>query len=106
MLHLGGVDCNNCSCVKRRKKKNCSSYRGCKLFLSKDRFEVVSVDCGIANIPPFRIDIPSSNESIWFGTKIIRAELNNKIELGEVLGPYYNSKPLELDYKVTLYWVT
>ena len=60
-------------------------YGGCKLFLSKDRFEVVRVDCGVASIPPFRIDIPSSSESIQFGTKMTRVEPDDKVELGEVL---------------------
>jgi len=46
------------------KKEDCSSYRDCKLFLSEDRLEVVRVDCGIASIPLFRIDVPSSSESI------------------------------------------
>ena len=92
--------------MERREKKDHSSYRGCKLFLSEDRFEVVRVDCGVASISPFRIDIPSSSESIWFGAKMTRIEPDNKIELGEVLRPYYNSKPLELDYEITLYWVT
>jgi len=55
--------------------------------LSKDRFEVVRVDCGIASISPFRIDIPSSSESIWFGAQTIRGESDDKVELGEVLGP-------------------
>jgi len=41
-----------------------SLYEGCKLFLSKDRFEVMRVNCGIASIPLFRIDVPSSSESI------------------------------------------
>ena len=62
-------------------------YEGCKLFLSKDRFEVVRVDCGIASIPPFRIDVPSSSESIWFSAETTRAEPDNKIELEKVLGP-------------------
>jgi len=44
--------------MERREKKNDSSYRGCKLFLSEDGLEVVRVDCGVASIPPFRIDIP------------------------------------------------
>jgi len=73
--------------VERRKKKNSGSYRGYKLFLSEDRFEVVRVDCGIASIPPFRIDIPSSSESIWFGAEMTRAEPDDKVELGEILGP-------------------
>ena len=73
--------------MERRKKKDCSSYRGCKLFLSEDGLEVVRVDCGVASIPPFRIDIPSSSESIWFGAETTRAEPDNKVELEEVLGP-------------------
>ena len=60
-------------------------YRDCKLFLSEDRFEVVRVDCGIANIPPFRIDVLLSSESIWFGAETTRVEPDNKVELGEVL---------------------
>ena len=64
-------------------------YRGCKLFLSEDRFEVVRVDCGIASIPSFRINITSSSESIWFGAETIRVESDDKIELGKVLGPPY-----------------
>ena len=57
------------------------------MFLSEDRFEVVRVDCGIASIPPFRIDIPLSSESIQFSAKTARVEPNDKIELEEVLGP-------------------
>ena len=56
------------------------------MFLSEDGLEVVRVDCGIASIPPFRIDIPSSSESIQFGAQITRAELDDKVELGEILG--------------------
>ena len=57
------------------------------MFLSEDGFEVVRVDYSIASIPPFRIDIPSSSESVWFGTKMTRVEPDDKIELEEVLGP-------------------
>ena len=57
------------------------------MFLSEDRLKVVRVDCGIASIPPFRIDIPSSSESIWFGAETTRVESDNKIELEEILEP-------------------
>jgi len=50
--------------MERREKKDSSLYGGCKLFLSEDGFEVVRVDCGMASISPFRIDIPLSSESI------------------------------------------
>ena len=59
------------------------------MFLSEDRFEVVKVDCGVASIPPFRIDVPLSSESIWFCAKMTRAEPDDKVELGEVLGPLH-----------------
>ncbi len=66
------VKINNCSCTKSRKKEDSSLYGDYKLFLNEDEFEVVRIDCGIANIPPFRIDILLSSESIWFDTKITR----------------------------------
>jgi len=55
--------------------------------LGEDRLKVVRVDCGIASIPPFRIDVLSSSESIQFGAKTTRAKPNDKVELREVLGP-------------------
>ena len=73
--------------MERRKKKNGGLYKGCKLFLSEDRLEVVRVDCGVASIPSFKIDVLSSSESIWFSAKIIKAEPDDKVELGEVLRP-------------------
>ena len=57
------------------------------MFLSEDGLEVVRVDCGVASIPPFRIDIPSSSKSIQFCAETTRAEPDNKVELEEVLRP-------------------
>jgi len=59
------------------------------LFLSEDSFEVVRVDYGIASIPPFKIDVLSFSESIWFGAEMTRVEPDDKVELEEVLGPPY-----------------
>ena len=71
------------------------------LFLSKDRFEVVRVDCSIASILPFRINIPSSTKNIWFGAEMTRAEPDDKIELEEIfrllclpLGQYLSSRKI------------
>jgi len=55
--------------------------------LSEDGLEVVRVDCSIASIPPFRIDVPSSSKSIQFCAETTRAEPDDKVELGEVLRP-------------------
>ena len=57
------------------------------MFLSEDGFEVVRVDCGVASIPPFRIDILLSSESVLFCAKIARTEPDDKVELRKVLGP-------------------
>jgi len=71
--------------MERRKEEDSSLYGGCKLFLSEDGLEVVRVDYSVANILPFRINVPLSSESIQFGAKMTRAEPDNKIELREVL---------------------
>jgi len=62
-------------------------YRGYKLFLSENGFEVMKVDCGIASILLFRIDIPLFSKIIQFGAKTIRMEPDNKIELRKIFGP-------------------
>ena len=54
------------------------------MFLSEDELEVVKVDCGIANIPLFRIDIPLFSESVQFGTKMTRMEPDDKVILSKV----------------------
>jgi len=78
--------------MERRVKKNSSLYGDCKLFLSDDRFEVVRVDCGIASILFFRIDVPPSSESIQFGAKMTRMEPDDKVELRKILGlPHLSS---------------
>jgi len=71
----------------RRKKKDSSLYKGHKLFLSENWFEVVGVNCDIANIPPFRVNIPLFSESIQFGAKTNRTELDGKVELRKILRP-------------------
>ena len=54
--------------------------------MSEDRREVVRVDYSVASIPPFRIDVLLSSESIWFDAEMNRIELNDKIELRKILG--------------------
>ena len=86
---MKGVQIYDCSCVERRKEENSSLYGDYKLFLSEDRFEVVRVDCSIASILFFWIDILSSSEGIQFGAKTTRAEPDDKVELEEVLRPLH-----------------
>ena len=78
--------------MERREKEDYSLYGGYRLFLSKNGLEVVGlevvrVDCSVASILFFRIDILLSNESVWFGAKITRMEPDDKVELRKVLGP-------------------
>ena len=55
------------------------------MLLSEDEFEVVRIDCSIASISPFRINVLLSIESIWFDTKTTKIEPDDKIKLGEIL---------------------
>jgi len=73
--------------MERRKEEDGSLYGGCKLFLSEDRLEVVRVDYSVANILPFKIDIPLSSKSIQFGAEMTRVEPDDKVKLREVLRP-------------------
>jgi len=73
--------------AQREEKRRTVACMKAIRFLSKDRFEVVRVNCGIASISPFRIDILLSSKSIQFGTKTTRAEPNGKVKLGKVLRP-------------------
>ena len=75
------VKINNYSCTKERKKEDSSLNRSHDLSLSKNRFEVVRVDCSVASILLFKIDILLFGKSIQFGTKMTRIESNNKVEL-------------------------
>ena len=45
------------------------------------------VDYGIANIPLFRVDVPLFSKRIWFGAKMTKIELDDKIELRKIFRP-------------------
>ena len=47
----------------------------------------MKVDCGIASILLFRIDILLFSKIIQFGAKTIRMEPDDKIELRKIFGP-------------------
>jgi len=72
--------------MERREKENSSLYRDYKSFLSENGFEVVRVDYSIASISPFRIDVPLSSKSVYFGAKTTRTEPDDKVELKKILG--------------------
>ena len=61
----------------------------------------MKVDCSIASILLFRIDVLLFSESIQFGTKTTRAKPDNKVELKKVLrlpylplGQYLSSRKI------------
>ena len=64
------VKINNCCHIKQRRDKNCYSDGGHKLFMGKNKLEVVRLTHGIASIHFFKIDVLLSNKSIWFNTEI------------------------------------
>ena len=55
--------------------------------MSEDGFEVMRINCGVASIPPFRIDIPLFSENIQFGARQLREVLRLlHLPLGQHLG--------------------
>ena len=58
-----------------------------ELFLSEHRPKILGVNPGVATIPLFGVDVPSSSEGVRLGTKFSGMETNDKIKLGEKLGP-------------------
>ena len=61
---MKNVQIHNYSYTEKREEEDHGSYKDCKLFLSEEGLEVVRVDCGIASILLFRINVPLSSESI------------------------------------------
>jgi len=49
--------------------------------MSEHQPKVLGVNPGIATIPLFGIDVPSSSESVQLGTELSGAETNDKIKL-------------------------
>ena len=58
---------------------------GCELFLGEHWFEVVQIYASIVPIPLFWVDIPMASEGIGLCSEASRAEVDGKVELGEVL---------------------
>jgi len=58
-----------------------------ELFLSEHQPKILGVNLGIATIPLFGVDVPSSSESVRLGTEFSGMETNDKIKLGEKFRP-------------------
>ena len=52
-----------------------------ELFLSEHWPKILRINLGVATIPLFGVDVPSSSESVWLGTEFSRMETNDKIKL-------------------------
>jgi len=52
-----------------------------ELFLSEYWPKVLGINPGVATIPLFGVDVPSSSESIRLGTELFGMEMNDKIKL-------------------------
>ena len=68
------------------KKKSCAERNG-KLFGSKEWTKVLRVDFTIVATSLFRVDVPSSSESVGLLTEFSGTEANSHIELTKVLRP-------------------
>ena len=61
-------------------EKGCSKRR-CKMFNSKNWREIVWIYGGIVAASLLRVDVPSSSQSIRFGSESARAEMDDEVEL-------------------------
>ena len=49
--------------------------------------KVLWVSSGIATIPLFKIDVPSSSQCVRFGPELPRTEANDEVKTGKKFGP-------------------
>ena len=61
-------------------ERGCSNGQ-CQLFVSKNWMEIVWIYGGIVTASLLRVDIPSSSQSVGFGSKSAGAETDDKVEL-------------------------
>ena len=57
------------------------------MFLGEHWFEVVQIYVSVVPIPLFWVDVPMASEGIGLCSKVSRAEVDGKVELGEVCRP-------------------
>jgi len=57
------------------------------LFLSEHRPEILGINLGVATIPLFGVNVPSSSESVRLGTEFSGSEMNDKVKLEEKFRP-------------------
>ena len=61
-------------------ERGCSKGR-CQLFVSENWTEIVWIYGGIVAASLLKVDVPSSSQSIRFGSELSRAETDDEVEL-------------------------
>ena len=61
-------------------ERGCSKGQ-CQLLISKNWMEIVDIYGGIVAASLLRVDVPSSSQSIGFGSELAGAETDDKVEL-------------------------
>ena len=57
------------------------------MLISRNWMEIVRIYGGIVTASFLRVDVPSSSQSIRFGSKSARAETDDKVELQQIFRP-------------------
>ena len=86
-IRMKGFEAYDCGGLEYQGIEYGCSEGGCKLLISEHRSEIVRINSYIIPFPLFRIDIPSSSQSIWFGSKFTGVKTNHKVELREEFRP-------------------
>ena len=61
-------------------ERGCSKGR-CQLLVSKNWMEIVWIYNGIVTTSLLRVDVPSSNQSVRFGSELAGVETDDEVEL-------------------------
>ena len=82
-VRMEGFEVHDCGCSEYRRVEYGCLEGGFKLLVSKHWPKIVRVNTCIIPFPLFRVDVPSSSQRVWFGSKLSGAEANHEVELQE-----------------------
>ena len=72
---------HDCGCLEYRRIEYGCSEGGCKLLVSEYQPKIVRVNSCITPFPFLRVDVPSSSQRVWFGSKFFGMETNYEVKL-------------------------
>ena len=78
---MEGFEVHDYGCLEYQRVEHGCLEGGCKLLVSEHWPKIVRVNSCITPLPLFRVDVPSSSQHVWFGSKLSGMETNHEVEL-------------------------